>query len=351
MSHYSDAEKGSHPEPSFQPLFWTLQAVYLARAYYVAAELGVADLLKDGPKGIGDIARTVGADEKSLYRILRALASFGVFAGNDRREFEMTDRARALLSEGKESLRDWILLTGSDACWQAFGRTLDAVKTGRNGFDLAFGEGGDLYTYGDDHPDFADIFIRAQHGWTAWQRDAIMAAYDFGRFPLVVDVAGGRGSLTAAILKASPGTRAILVDQPSTVRRTAALMEEEGVSERCELAGGNIFDGVPSGGDLYIIKHVLRDWDDESVLRVLRNCHRAMPSHGTLLVIDSSVDPRNSRDRVVKLLDLEQMLWCKGSLRTGEEWESLLQRSGFLLHGAYPTEVVDAVIFEAAKPA
>lgn len=336
-------------EPPLQPVFWTLQSVYLARAYYVAAELGIADLLRERPMTCAELADETGTHEESLYRVLRALASFDVFAENGHGQFEMTDRATALLSGVIGSLRDWTVLTGAMPTWQAFGQALDVVRTGGNGFELAHGELGDLYQYCRRDATFGETFVRAQSAWTEWQRDAILKAYDFSQFRKVVDVGGGRGSLISGILAQSPHSHGVLYDQPQTIELAKPLIEAAGLNDRCELVGGSFLENVPSGGDAYVIKHVLRDWDDDSVRTILKNCHRAMHAESTLLVIDATLDPRNSRDRIVKLLDLEQMFWLSGALRTKDEWESLFEQTGFRLVGSHRTAIVDAAILEAAR--
>lgn len=336
-------------EPPPLPIFWTLQAVYLARAYYVAAELKIADLLREGPQTAAQLAGTTGTHEHSLYRVLRALAGFGVFAENEAGQFEMTDAAAPLLSDTFGSVRDWTILTGSLPTWQAFGQALEVVRTGKNGFELAHGQQGSLWEYCDHDPDFGATFIKAQSHWTQWQCDAILRACDFKRFRKVVDVGGGRGALIAGILAQSPSTNGVLLDQPQAIEHARDLIAEAGLDDRCELVAGSFFDAVPPGGDAYVIKHVLRDWDDERVRTILRNCHAVMPADAKLLLIDAVIDPANSTDRIAKLLDLEQMFWLSGALRTLAQWQSLLAEAGFRLERTCRTAIVDAVIVEAGK--
>jgi hypothetical protein len=333
------------------PVFWTLQSVYLARAYYVAAELQIADRLQRSPMTCAQLAAATGCHERSLYRVLRALAAFGVFSENEHGRFEMTARAGALLSDVHGSVRDWTILTGKRPTWEAFGQALEVVRSGRNGFALAHGEFSGLWQYCDHDPDFGDTFIRAQSSWTEWQRDAILRAYDFSRFRKVVDVGGGRGSFLAGILSQNPDTRGVLLDQPQAVERAKILIGDAGLESRCEVITGSFLESIPAGGDAYVLKHVLRDWDDDHVRTILGNCHRAMRTDATLLVIDAVVDPRNSQDRIVKLLDLEQMFWLNGSLRTLDEWDSLLNATGFRRVRTCRTEIVDAVILDAVKRA
>lgn len=336
-------------QPPCQPVFWTLQAVYLARAYYVVAELKIADLLAEGPMTCEQLAKETGTHERSLFRILRALASFGVFAQNKRGEFEMTEAAQTLRSDVVGSVRDWTILTGTMPSWQAFGQALEVVCTGKNGFELAHPGFSNLYDYCQEHREFSETFIKAQNAWTRWQRDAILDAYDFSRFRRIVDVAGGRGSFMAGILTRCSQTTGVIFDQPETIEHTKVVISDAGLADRCELVGGSFFDEVPAGGDAYVIKHVLRDWDDQSVIKILNNCHRAMPSDAVLLVIDATMDPRNLEDRIAKLLDVEQMLWLSGKLRTTQEWDEILDQTGFRRIHEQRTAIVDAVILECQK--
>ncbi len=346
---FSWRSKPPQHEPPELPIFWTLQSVYLARAYYVVAELKIGDLLREGPRTTGQLAEATGSHERSLYRILRALSGFGVFRENDEGQFEMTPAAEPLLSDKPGSVRDWTVLTGTLPTWQAFGQALEVVKTGKNGFELAHGQLGSLWEYCDHDPQFGETFIKAQSSWTQWQRDAILREYDFRRFRKVIDIGGGRGSFLAGVLAQSPETRGVLFDQPQAIELARPLISEAGLDNRCELVAGSFFDTIPTGGDAYVVKHVLRDWDDESVRKILANCHQVMAPEATLLLIDATIDPQNSHDRITKLLDLEQMFWLNGALRTLDEWESLLRNTGFRLVDTRRTAIVDAVILEAAK--
>jgi cyclopropane fatty-acyl-phospholipid synthase-like methyltransferase len=167
----------------------------------------------------------------------------------------------------------------------------------------------------------------------------------------VIDIGGGSGVFLTGILAQHAEMRGVLLDQPQVVEHAQVVVQDAGMAQRCELVGGSFLEDVPEGGDAYICKHVLRDWDDANVATILSNCHRAMRADAALLVIDAVVDPRNSRDRIVKLLDLEQMFWLNGALRTLDEWQSLLTAAGFQLVHTRSTEIVDAVILEAVKEA
>lgn len=296
-----------------------------------------------------ELARVTGTHERSLHRMLRALAAFGIFSENGRGQYQMTKRAASLRSDVVGSLRDWTVLTGTKPTWDAFGHAMDVVRTGNCGFGLAHGDQANLYHFCHQDPAFSETFVRAQSNWTDWQRDAILDAYDFSRYRKLVDVGGGRGSMISGILRRCPATKGILYDQPATIELARPAVAAAGVQDRCELVPGSFLDKVPDGGDAYVIKHVLRDWDDDTAGTILRNCNRAMRPDSVLLVIDAVLDPRNSRDRIVKLLDLEQMFWLSGMLRTMDEWHRLLEDAGFRIRACHRTRIVDAVVIEAGK--
>lgn len=334
--------------PRYQWPFFVVESLHLTRAYYVAAELGIADLLAERPRTLAELATSTETDARSLYVMLRALAAFRVFAEDRHGRFRMTRRARVLLSDHPASLRSWLVFMGRTELWQGFACTLKAVKTGTPAFEVAHGV--TYYEYLNQHPEFASTFFHALSSWTEWHCRQILKAYDFGRFPLIADVGGGLGCLIQQIVTAYPQVRGILFDQPETVRMAQPRFEAAGVSRRCQFAGGSFLESVPSGADLYVIKYVLNDFDDEQAGLILGNCRQAMSPEATLLVADTVLNPRNGTDRVVKLLDVERTSLLRGGMRTREEFEALLSRSGFDLIAVHSTAVLDLQLLEA-KPA
>jgi SAM-dependent methyltransferase len=333
--------------PWFQPVCFVVESVHLTRAYYVAAELGIADLLQERPRDIAELAQITSTVPAALHRMLRTLASFGVFAENRRGEFRMTRRARVLLSEGRGSLRSWLILMGRSETWQGLARTLESVQTGIPGFELAHGIG--FYDYLSKHPELRATFTNAMNGWTEWQCRELAEAYDFGRFGTVMDVGGGMGSLLERVLTTHPNLRGILFDQPETVQLARPRFEAAGLLNRCELVGGSFLTSIPAGADACILKHVVRDWDDEGARKILHHCHQALGPDGTLLIIEAVVDPRNGTDRIVKLVDLEMSSLSRGGFRTRAQLQALIEASGFRLVKIHPTGVPDSQILEMQK--
>jgi len=335
------------PEIPCQPVMWTLESVYLARAYYVAAQLGIADILAKGPLSIAELARETQTHEPSLYRVMQALAAFGVFAEAKYGKFEMTWRARQLQSGVEGSVRAWIIWIGAQQNWAGFGPVLESIKTGINSFQLAHHK--DVYPFMRENPDYAAKLVAGMNDWTAWQGRMIVDSYDFGRFGKVVDVGGGQGRLIIEILMRNPQVKGMLFDQSYSTGAAQVNVNAAGLGNRCEVVAGSFLESVPEGADAYVIKHVLRDWPDEKARVILTNCHRAMKHGGTLLVIDGVIDPRNRTDRLQKLLNLEQLWSVSGELRSLAAWRTMLRETGFVVGDIHPTGIVDASIIEAKR--
>jgi O-methyltransferase/methyltransferase family protein len=336
--------KHSEPGPSTPPppiaLIQLTTGCWISQAVYVAAKLGVADLLKDGPKGCGEIAEATETDHRSLHRLLRLLASVGVFAETSDGQFDLTPMAECLKSDGPHSMRAWATMMGEDWHWQMWGELLYSVRTGKPAFDLV--HGARPFEYFPRNPEAARLFDEAMTSLSVPEAPAILASYDFSNCRKIVDVAGGNGSLIIPLLKINPGTNAILFDLPHVIERAKGRIEGEGLTERCELVGGDFFKAAPAGGDLYILKHIIHDFGDEDALSIIRNCRRAMSGDARLLVIEMVIPPGND-PFFGKLVDLE-MLLIGGVGRTEAEYRALLAEAGFKLTKVAPTNSPVSVI-------
>lgn len=330
-----------------EPIFWTLARVYLARAYYLAAELGLADHLEEGPRGLDELAQATQTHPRFLLRLLRALAAFNIVREDEHGRFHLAPSGRALATDASGSVRHWAMLVGHRAWFQGLALASETMREGKPGFELAHGQ--PFYAYLQQHPEYAQTFLRGMSAWTDWHAPQLVRAYDFSRFGTIADIGGGNGSLLIEILQRYPRVRGILVDQPQTIEHARLRLEARGLDRRCRLVAADIRDALPEGAEAYVLKHVLRDWDDPQAVQILKACHRAMPAHGRLLVIDALVDPASGKDRLVKLIDLEQMLILPGALRTQKETETLLAEAGFRCVGVRRTPIVDASILEATK--
>ena len=300
----------------------------VSQAIHVAATLGVADLLADGPRTSDELSAATNTHAGSLYRLLRALASVGVFHEEGGRRFSLTPMGALLRSDVPGSLRGWAMHVGRPYFQEAWSHLEHSIRTGDNAFQHVHGT--DVWAYRAEHPDESAIFDLAMESQTAASNRALRDAYDFGRFGSVVDVGGGNGALLAALLGEFPAMRGVLLDQPHVVANAAAVLERAGVADRCEIVGGSFFDEVPAGGDAYTLKSIIHDFEDERAVAILRICRRAMAADARLLLIERIVGPPNEDPRA-KFSDLNMLVAPAGRERALDEWDALVTRAGFRL--------------------
>ncbi|HKP46085.1 MAG TPA: methyltransferase [Pyrinomonadaceae bacterium] len=316
-----------------------------SQAVYVAAQLGIADLLVTGPRSAEDLAKAASVDGPSLYRVLRALASFGVFTERPDGLFELTPTAELLRSDSPKSLRHLAIFMGEDWHWRVWGRTLYSVRTGNAAW--AQEHGCDAFPFLAANPEAAKIFDQAMTSLSNLAIKAVIEAYDFSGFETLVDVAGGQGRLLSAILQANPGVKGILFDQPHVIQGAGQTDNLKNLDGRCQLVAGDFFTGVPAGADAYIMKHIIHDWDDERALRILKNIRSVMRDDGRVLLIESVITPGNTPD-FGKLLDIEMLVSPGGKERTATEYAELFEKAGLRLTHIVATKSPYSVI-EAVK--
>lgn len=306
-------------------------------AISAVAELGIADLLSEGPKTSSDLARASGADESVLRRVLRFLASEGVFEEQDGDAFALTECSQWLRADMQGSLRPRAVFTGSVLNWMAWGGLLQSVKTGTSGVEIAFGE--TLFDYVKNHPAAATVFHTFMADQTAASVEAVLGAYDFAGVREFVDVGGGRGALVAGVLQTHADLHGTLFDIPEVVATAGPLLERAGVADRCKIVGGNFFDEVPAGADLYALKFVLHDWPDSDCIRILQSCRRAMTPGARVLIIEHVV-PEEHGSHFAKFMDLNMLILTSGGReRTQNEFTQLLAAAGFQLRRSAPTAI------------
>ena len=316
-------------------------AFQVSQAIYVAATLGIADLLEDGPKSADELAETTGTHAPTLYRLLRALASVGIFIETDGR-FDLTPLAEYLRTDTPGSLRAFAMLIGQQSFWRSWGHLLHSVRTGEPAFRKVHGTG--PFEYWATHPEEAAVFDAAMTSHSSGVVDAVVRSYDFSGIGVLVDVGGGEGGLLAAILAANPSLRGILFDQPHVVGTAGALLEWAGVANRCEVVGGSFFEAVPVGADAYLLKSVIHDWDAEAAIEILRACRAAMAERGKLLVVERVVRPGNDPDPA-KFSDLNMLVIPGGQERTADDFELLYAEAGFklndIIHTGSPFNIIE----------
>ncbi len=304
-----------------------LSAPGFAQAIYVAAKLGIADLLSAGPRSADELATATKTHARSLYRLLRTLASGGVFAEDGARRFALTPLAECLRADVPGSQRGMALAWG-EVFSRAWAELLYSIQTGEVAFEKAFGL--PLFAYLGQHPEHARLFTETMAGAHGQETEAMLQVFDLAGVGVLADVGGGDGSALAATLLRYPRMRGILFDLPEVAERARVNLAGAGLADRCRVIGGDFFRSVPDGADTYLLRHVVHDWDDERAVSILQNTSRAMGRAGRLLVVESLLPPGNDGP-LLKLLDLSMLVMPGGEERTEEEYRALFARAGLEL--------------------
>jgi O-methyltransferase domain/Dimerisation domain len=329
----------NRPQVAMMPMIFGFM---VSQAIHVAAKLGIADLLKDEPKGYAELACATATHAPSLYRVLRALASAGVFAETEPGVFGLTPLGETLRSDVPGSMRAMSVFMGEQCNWQAWGDILHSVKTGESAFEHVFGMG--FFQHLERHPEAARVFSEAMTSNSEPFDAAVTAGYDFSGISRIIDLGGGHGSLISSILKAYPNMKGILFDAPHVSEGARSRLKAEGVSERCEVIAGDFLESIPGGADAYMMKHIIHDWDDANAVAILKNCRRAMPEGAGKLLLIEEVLPCDNTPALAKLIDLEMLLMPGGRERTEAEYRTLFEAAGFRLTSVTPTQSPLSVI-------
>jgi hypothetical protein len=331
-------QQASAPAPSILQLatgFWASQALY------VAAKLGMADFLADGPKPVEALAADAGLNAQALYRLLRTLAGVGVFAEDEQGHFRNTTLSKTLETNAPGSLRPFVIMLGEPESWRAWGELLHSVRTGRPAFEYAFGV--PLFDYFAAHPEPARIFDEAMASRSAAEIETVLDVYDFSDAGRIVDVGGGNGALLTAILETHPHAEGILFELPTVIERARVTLSGHPAVSRLRFEEGDFFDAVPSGGDVYLLKKIIHNWEDDRAEAILRACRRAMARDSRLLLIELVVPPGNEAS-FAKLLDLFMLVWPGGRERTEDEHRKILGAAWLSLTRIVPTKSPVSII-------
>ena len=298
----------------------------LTQLVYIAAKLKIADHLANGPRTVTELASATGSHADSLYRILRALASLGVFREEEDRRFRLTPAAEILRSGVPGSLRASAEARGEDWMWRSWGALRESVMTGKTGFDLVFGK--NTFDWFAENPAAARLFDDFQADGTARSAAAVATAYDFSSARVVVDVGGGNGTLLSAILRRHAAPRGVLFDLPHVVEAAKPVVDAD-ISRRCEFVGGDFFKAVPEGGDVYVLKAILHDWEESRAHAILSSCHRVIAAaKARMLVVEDIVCGPNIPCNA-KIADVNMLARTGGRNRTEREYRDLLSAGRF----------------------
>ena len=322
-------------------LYFMSEGKVVSTALSLAAELGIADLLAEGPCSSDELAQATATHPQSLYRVLRLLSSVGVFTETASRRFALTQLGECLRIGVSGSMRSWVRMSGLPVWLQTFAEALHSVRTGEPAFKRATGL--EFFDYFAAHPDEGEIFNGAMNDFGQVVSAAVVQAYDFGGITRLADIGGGHGTLIAAILKLYPHMNGVLFDLPHVAEGSRQAIGSAGLASRCEVVAGDFFRSVPAGCDAYILRWIIHDWDHDRAVAILRNCRQAMGETGRLLLVEAVLSPGDD-PHPGKLLDFLMLLGPGGQERTEAEYGALLLEAGFRLNRVVPTDSPMSII-------
>jgi hypothetical protein len=317
------------------------RAYIVSRVVYVAAKLGLADALAEGPRSAAELAGPLKVHAPFLHRLMRTLAGLGLLAEQEAQRFALTPLGAALKTGAPGAARSSVLWFGGPWAWGAWSHLMDALETGKSGMEKAHGMA--LFDHLAQHPEAASWFSETMMGLHGAEPPAVADAYDFSGFSTLVDVGGANGNMLAAILSRHAGPRGVLFDRAPVVSDAPALLEARGVSERVTIEAGDFFKGVPTGGDAYVLSHIIHDWTEEQCLTILGHCRKVMKPDGRLLLVEMVIPPGDA-PHPGKLLDMTMLVMTVGQERTEAEYATLLGKAGFRLTRVVPTKSAASIV-------
>jgi O-methyltransferase domain len=326
------------PQAQLIQMSWAHQISSLIR---VAAELKLADHLAEGPKSAEQLAQLTATQGPALYRVMRTLASMGVFTEDERHRFALTPLGEPLRSGTPGSVRNSVLTMTSDLFCKSIANLLYSVQTGKTGFGKAFGA--EIFDWLPHHPEEAAMFSDLMVGFHGPETAAVATAYDFSGFGTIVDVGGATGNMLTTILGRYPGPRGVVFDLPHNQAGATAFIQTRGMADRIGFVEGSFFESVPTGGDAYLMSHIIHDWNENQCLTILGNCRRAMKATSRLLIIEM-VLPEGDIPHPGKMTDIVMLTVPGGQERTDVEYDQLLKKGGFKLARVVPTESAASIV-------
>jgi len=328
------------PRPAHEGILQLLNGAYVAGAVSCLAQMGVADLIGTSPRSAGELAAEIGANPDALYRLMRATASVGVLSEGRDGKFSQTPMSAVLRSDAKPSLRAIAIMGGREWHGRGWSHLEYCVRTGKQAMEQVYGV--DIFNYFKRETEEARIFNDGMTALSMVDSPAVADAYNFEGIHSIVDIAGGHGLLLATILERNPQMRGTLFEVPH-VLEGARRGPLKPLADRCTFASGDMFSGVPSGADAYIMKHVIHDWPDENCIQILKACRKGVNPGGKLLVVDSVIQAGNDFSPS-KFLDLQMLIFPSGCERTETQFRELLASAGWKLNRVIPTAAMDSIV-------
>jgi hypothetical protein len=336
--------QGASELPPSIRVYLLSQGAIISGSLSLAAELGIADLLADGPRSSNELAQATSTHPRSLYRLLRVLCSFGVFTEIEPDSFAQTPLSECLRTGVPGSLRSWLRMIGIKNRYHMQAEALHSIKTGEPVFERVTGM--TFFDHHTAHPEEGEIFDQAMNDMGRGVAAAVVQLYDFSGIGKIIDVGGGHGTLIAAILRKYPEMTGILFDAPHVADRARESIASARLADRCEVVGGDFFKSVPAGCDAYLLRWIIHDWDHEHAVTILRNCRQAMSESSRLLLLESVI-PTGNEFHPGKFMDYIMLIVFGSQERTEEEYENLLRESGLRLDKVVPTgthlSIIEAV--------
>jgi SAM-dependent methyltransferase len=311
-----------------------ITSLWVSQSVGAVARFGIADQIADQPKTGQEIAKAVGANADAILRLMRALASIGVFRQVEGGRFGLTPLGETLRSDVPGSVRDFAIAEVDQAHWQPWGRMHESIKTGRPVSKAALGM--EVWEWYAQNPHDEIAFSSAMGNLAQMVAGDLPRLVDFSDVQRVVDVGGAHGVLLASILRANPKVRGILFDLPHVIETAKPVIKAQGLDGRCELVGGDFFKQIPDGADVHILKHIIHDWDDERASLILRNCHRALRPNGRIVLVEMII-PADNSPSPAQFIDLNMLVLLGGRERSEAEYETLLRSAGFKTPRLIPT--------------
>lgn len=336
----SNQTPSNQAPPPHVGILQIVNGAHVAGTVSCLAQLGIPDLLENGPKSAEELASEIGAEPDALYRLMRATACVGVLAEDADGKFSQTPMSAVLRSNAKPSLRGFVIMGGREWHGRGWSNLEYCVKTGKQAHDKT--NGMHIFEFFARNPEEAQIFDDAMTGLSSIDGPAVADAYNFEGINTIVDVGGGRGLLLATLLEKNPQLKGTLYEVPHVLEgaKSGALQP---LMNRCSLASGDMFSSVPAGADAYIMKHILHDWPDDACINILKACRQGVNPGGKLLVVDCVIQPGNHFSPA-KFLDLQMLIFPSGRERTEEQFRELFSAAGWKLSRVIPTAASDSII-------
>ena len=330
-----------HAVPPQASIFGFVTGVWAAQAVATAARLGIPDLLAHGPRTAADLASVVKVDPSALHRLLRGIASVGVLTSEADERFSLTPVGECLRSDVPGSMRSFIIAETAPGHWLPWGHLERSVRTGAPSSEHALGM--NVWDYYKKNHEEGHHFAEAMSGMSGMAMQAVLASYSFSGLRKIVDVGGSHGAFLSAVLGREPSAKGVLFDRPEVVEGAGATLEAAGVADRVERVGGSFFEKVPSGGDAYLLKHILHDWNDEECVKILRGVRESMAPDARVVVVEMLITS-DGPPSPAPLLDLNMLVMLTGKERTADEFAGLFAKAGLRLAGVTPTHSPFAVL-------